>query len=499
MNAYADFGLFAPSTGLAPKPLREHQLRAMGMLRQSLRTGLKRPVCQIATGGGKTRLSAEIVNAALKKGKRVAFTVPAISLVGQTIEAFENEGIRSVGVMQANHVLTDSLQPVQVVSVQTLARRDRPDVDMVIVDEAHLRFTAISDWIKDEPSKVFIGLSATPWARGMAEDYETLIVPVTMQELIDQGYLSPFRVFAPSHPDMSGVAIRNGDYAEAGAADVMGGLVGDVVTTWLARAERRPTLVFAVNRAHASLLVDQFALSGVRMGYCDANTDLVERELLLKQVRRGQLAGIVSIRTMTTGVDAPFVSCIVDAAPTRSEMLHVQKLGRGLRTADDKVDCLILDHADNHARHGFVTDIHHSALLGGKDKTPRTKQEKGEPMPKECGKCGLLKPPKVRECPKCGFVPTRQSEVETEEGELVEITRKPKPTRDDKQRFWSMALCVDQARGKGGRLAKALYKSKWGVWPKGLISEPIKPDGAFESYVRSRQIAYAKSKHRRAA
>jgi DNA repair protein RadD len=489
---------FHPGKGLfaalpAPKPLREHQMRAMGMLREAVRSGKRRIVVQMPTGAGKTRTAAEIVNGVLGKGKRVAFTVPAISLVDQTVDAFEAEGIDAIGVMQANHNRTDHLQPVQVVSVQSLARRACPKVDVVIVDECHQRFTAISNWMEDEPGLTFIGLSATPWAKGMADEWEDLVIPVGMEELIERKLLAPFRVYAPSHPDMSGVRIVNGDYQVDDAAGVMGGLVGDVVQTWIEKARGLPTLVFATNRAHAAQLVEQFAAAGVRMGYCDANVDLIERQVLFAQMARGELAGIVNIGTLTTGVDAD-VRCVVLARPTRSEMLFVQMIGRALRTAPGKDHALILDHADNHLRMGFVTDIAHDTLRSGKDKTLATAKERGEVLPKECGSCGLLKPPKVRTCPKCGFEPKRQSDVEVEDGELVELKRSPKPQKADKQKFWSMACHVDAERGKGGKLAKALYRAKFGVWPKDLSSSPIHPDGEFMSYERSRRIAFAKSK-----
>lgn len=479
----------------APKPLREHQLRAIGMLRQSLRSGVKRPVLQLATGGGKTRIAAEIVAGALGKGNRVAFTVPAISLVDQAVAAFEAEGIYAIGVMQANHVRTNRSEPVQVVSVQTLARRKRPDADVVVVDECHLQFASIRDWIADEPGKAFIGLSATPWQRGMAEDWEQLLIPVRMQELIERGYLAPFRVFAPSHPDLSGVAMRKGDYAEDGAAEVMGGLVADVVTTWREKAERRPTLVFAVNRAHAAQLVEQFAAAGVRMGYCDANVDLVEREYLLGEVERGAMAGIVNIGTLTTGVDAPFISCIVLARPTRSEALFVQMIGRGLRTCDGKADCLVLDHADNHARLGFVTDIHHDRLKSGREKRDKTRAEKGEPLPKECVSCGLLKPPKVRVCPGCGFEPKRQSDIETEDGELIEIAgRKEHASAADKQQFYSELVAIARQRGRSDGWVSWAYRDRFKVWPRGLSRHPLAPSPATIGFVRAKDIRWAKSK-----
>src|SRR5690606_24601194 len=100
-----------------------------------------------------------------------------------TVEAFEREGIDWLGVIQASHPRTDYGAPVQIASVQTLGARSLDvDCDVVVVDECHLRFKVISDWIARAPEKVFIGLSATPWARGMADDWQRLVCPVSMQE-----------------------------------------------------------------------------------------------------------------------------------------------------------------------------------------------------------------------------------------------------------------------------------------------------------------------------
>ncbi|RVT93714.1 DEAD/DEAH box helicase [Sphingomonas crocodyli] len=497
LPAFTGSDLFA--TRSEPKALREHQRNAITLIKQSLLAGNRRIVCQMPTGAGKTVTAAEIIGGALRKGNRVAFTVPAISLVDQTVEAFEGQGVDAIGVIQASHPRTNRAQPVQVVSVQSLAKRVRPEADVVIVDECHMRFKAVSDWMAACPRTVFVGLSATPWARGMADEWHDLVVPVTMADLIGRSFLSPFRVFAPSHPDLSGVKIVAGDYNQDQLGEVMSGrtIVADVVQTWLAKAKGLPTLVFAVDRAHAARLVEQFAEAGIRMGYCDAHVDLIERKLLFARMARGEISGIVNIGTLTTGVDAD-VRCVVLARPTRSEMLFVQMIGRALRTAPGKEDALILDHADNHARLGFVTDIHHPKLLSGASAKQQTKSEKGEPMPKECGSCGLLKPAKVHRCPGCGFAPERQSDVEVEAGELVEM--RGKPTKADmaaKQRFWSMARYVDMERGKGGKLAKALYRERFGVWPKGLHDGPVQPDGAFLGYERSRRIAFAKRRSAR--
>jgi len=490
----ATLPLFAEPT--TARPLRPHQHTALAMLKRSYMAGNRRTVVQLPTGAGKTRLAAEIVSGALSKGRTVAFTVPAISLVDQTVESFALEGIGDVGVMQGNHELRNMAMPVQVCSVQTLAQRGCPDVDVVIVDECHQQFEIIKTWMAKRPDVSFIGLSATPWALGMGDYWQDLVCPVRMAELIEQGFLSPFRVYAPTHPDLSGVRTKAGDYHEGDLSDVMNDrvLVADIVRTWLQLADWQPTLVFAVDRAHARKLQAEFAAAGVQMGYCDAHVDRIERKVLFDQMASGQLAGIVNIGTLTTGVDAD-VRCIVLARPTKSEMLHVQIIGRALRTAPGKTQALILDHADNHARLGFVTEIHHDRLLKGKEKN-RSKKEKGEPLPKECPACHTLKAPKVRECPVCGFEPSAQSDIEPEDGELVEVTKgsKRKPTMADKQAFWSMANYVDRERGKGGKLAKALYRGKYGVWPRDLDPAPVMPSPEFLSYERSRRIAYAKSK-----
>jgi DNA repair protein RadD len=102
-------------------------------------------------------------------------------------------------------------------------------------------------------------------------------------------------------------------------------------------------------------------VAGIAAGYCDAWTDCVERRMLERQFRSGEIKVVCSVRTLTTGIDWP-VSCIIDAAPTKSEILHVQKTGRGLRINPGTEDLLVLDHAGNSLRLGLVTDIGHDCL-----------------------------------------------------------------------------------------------------------------------------------------
>ena len=477
------------------RELRSHQVAAIDGLRQSLGRGSKRVVLQAPTGFGKTLTTAKIIESALAKGNKVLFTVPRLSLVGQAVEEFEREGVRHIGVMQADHPRTDPSAPVQVATVQTLVSRRksvREPFPLVIVDECHEAFKVIYDLMAEWPDSRFVGLSATPWTKGMAKHWQDLVIASTIADLIGAGYLSQFTVFAPDVPDLRGVKVRAGEFAEDDLVGVMGEskIVANVVNTWLEKGEGRPTLVFGINRAHAAQLQAQFERAGVSAGYVDCETDRVSREKLAREFRSGEIKVACSVRTLTTGVDWP-VSCIVDAAPTRSEMLHVQKIGRGLRVNPGTEDCLILDHAGNSLRLGLVTDIHHDKLDDGQKTEADRDKPKAEKLPKPCKNCGALHTgPK---CPACGHMKT-PAEIREAEGELVEITggKVKTYTKAEKQAFWSMALWVDDERAKGGKLAKGLYKGKFGVWPRDLHNGRKAPDFAFLSYEKSRRIAYAK-------
>lgn len=487
------------------KQLHPHQERAIAMLRQSLGRGNRRPMVQAPTGFGKTVLASHIIAGARRKGNRVCFVVPSVSLIDQTVQSFWTDGIRDVGVIQADHPMTDYSKPVQVASIQTLARRniERQDFGLVLVDEAHQLFKSQIRWMESWSAVPFVGLTATPWTRGLGKYYDDLIIAATTQELIDSGYLSPFRVFAPSHPDLSGVKTVAGDYHEGQLSEAMqkGTLVADIVDTWIDRGENRPTLAFCVDRAHAKHVQNQFLQSGVRCGYVDAYTDREERQELAEKFRSGELQVVANVGVLTTGIDWD-VRCIILARPTRSEILFTQIIGRGLRTADGKQDCLILDHSDTHLKLGFVTDIQHKTLNDGKQNESST-QERDEPLPKECSACSYLKPPRVATCPNCGFKPERQSQIEHEAGELEEITSKHQrklnrnTPAEAKADFYAGLLWHSRSKGYKSGWAAHQFREKFGVWPNAYNdTKPAQPNDDVIGWVVHQNIRKAK---RRAA
>jgi DNA repair protein RadD len=476
--------------------LHEHQKLAEAQLRESLRSGHRRPIIQSPTGSGKTVLAAAIVEKALAKGKRVIFTVPKLSLIDQTVERFNEEGIRAIGVIQGYHPGTDGTQPVQVASIQTLRRRELPEADLVLVDEAHEVHDFYREWMaKPEWQHVpFVGLTATPWTKGIGKLYDDLIVPTTTAELIEKEFLSKFKVFAPSHPDLRGVKTVAGDYHEGQLSAVMSEakLTADVVKTWLEKGEDRPTLAFCVDLAHARKLADEFNSAGVSCGYVDAYTDRRARNELGEAFRARHVQVICSVGTLTTGIDWD-VRCIILARPTKSEILYVQIIGRGLRTGVGKDHCLILDHSDTTLKLGFVTDIHHKELNDG---TPNRSAKTGAPeekKPRECPSCKALKNTHV--CPSCGFAPQRQSQLKVRDGELVELDfRKGKKDLGGRQSVYSGLLWYGNSRGYKPGWAAVQYKNAFGAWPDSLAKHPAPPSGELHQWIKSRQIAFAKGR-----
>jgi superfamily II DNA or RNA helicase len=179
-------------------------------------------------------------------------------------------------------------------------------------------------------------------------------------------------------------------------------------------------------------------------------------------------------------------------------MLYVQIIGRALRTAPGKDHALILDHSDTTMRLGFVTDIFHDHLNDGKDKP---KVERKAPLPKECPQCENLKTTKV--CPNCGFESKPPvSQLKEDDRDLVEITAGGKRSAkrvwsmEEKTDFYAQLLGYCRLKGYSEGWAAHKYKEKFEVWPKGVRAAPKTPNLEVSSWIKSRQIAWARSKRR---
>ena len=489
--------------------LRDYQAEAIQNLRRSIGMGNKRPVLMAATGAGKTLMAAEIMRCAVEKGNRCLFVVDSLELVDQAIEAFQAMGL-GVGVIQGHHWMTDYTHMVQVCTAQTLAarlKREREqlegyEVGLVVHDEAHVQHSIRDEMAAMYPHAPVIGLSATPFAKGMGKFYDDLIIAIPMADLIEQGYLCPFKVFAPSEPDLKGVPTgTNGDYhAESASQKYTPSLIADIVKTWKKHGAGRPTIGFACNVAHSKELAKQFQQAGINAahidGYGGSDEHKAHRFETVRAYKEGEIDVLWSVGVLTKGFDAPRTACIIDAQPTKSLSRHIQKWGRGLRIAFQKTDCLILDHAGNAQRNGFPTDELPDVLnTGEKGESKTDRKKKDEPLPKPCPKCSFVKPVGQHKCSNCGFAPEKPSGITVEDGELVEY--RPTYTKVQKLSWLYQINHYRESHGYKPGWAIHKFREKFGEeppvkWPKKTEQPTLEVIG----WLRHQQIKFAKGRGR---
>jgi DNA repair protein RadD len=486
-------------------PLYAYQQTALGRVWEAIEAGETRIMLMLPTGGGKTVLGAHIFAHRGQQGKVSAFHVPLLSLVLQTFERFKQYGLRNIGVIQGRNKWTNPNATLQICSIQTLAarrkngKRELDNLSLCIVDEAHLKHDEIYQLMQEWPDVIFIGLSATPWSKGLGLHWEKLIVCETIAGLIEWGRDHPkeglcqFITYAPGKiPDLGKVKsnIEGNDYDVGALAKVMNdkALIGDVVKTWKEKGEDRPTFCFCVNRAHGKHVNRCFVEAGVASEYMDANTPVAEREEIFKRYRSGVTRIICSIGVLTAGVDED-VRCIIVARPTKSPILWVQIIGRGLRRAEGKDHLLILDHAGNSQRLDTVDKIFFDKLHDGRKGPDLWSDEEREAaalarmaLPKLCPECAAVIARHELKCSQCGHEFKPVSDVKVVEGELVKLGSGEKgrygATFEERRTFYRE--CLGNARQRGWNPASAYYahiqryggiKPPW-EWRQ---LEPLKP------------------------
>lgn len=484
--------------------LRPHQEAVLNELRRGWKQH-KTHLVYANVGFGKTAVAAAITHGFVSRGLRVLFVAPYTTLVNQTAEKFIEYGLEQPGIIWQNHEWTDPSNPVQIASADTLTRRDMPKVDVMIVDECHIRRKRLLEII-DESDFHTIGLSGTPFAKWMGRHYEQLVKVTTMREMIDAGFLSDFEIFAPTKPNLKGVKTSNlaaygADYNELQVAEIMGEatIIGDIVSNWLKRGEDEPTICFCVNVKHANHVTNEFNRCGVNAEVMTAETPVEERKMIVKRFEDGITKIICNVGVLVAGFDSD-VRCIIYARPTKSEMRWIQCLGRGLRTAPGKERCLIFDHSGTVLTLGFPDQIEYDKLVsendGLKQQQAQKEKEKREKKPKECSKCNFMKPAGVYICPKCGHKPLAGEDVEVDDTrELERLNGKEKKwTMEEKQSWYSMFLGQCKTKGYKEGWAANKYKEKFGVWPKGLKRIPKAASPEFNAYIKHLNIKFAKSK-----
>ncbi|WP_437661192.1 DEAD/DEAH box helicase [Sorangium sp. So ce1182] len=357
--------------------LRDYQHKAVERAREGIAAGRRRPLIVAPTGSGKTVIACAIVEGAARKENRTLFVAHRMELIQQVSAKLDEIGIDH-GIIKAGHPRVRPRLPVQVGSVQTLARRigkaNSPEEPyrLIIVDEAHhVTASSYKAVLDASPGAVVLGLTATPYradGTALGDVFNDLVEVTTLADLIESGHLVEPRVFARAMPDLSGVRRVGNDYNIGQLAQVMdcAELVDDIVDAWRQKAEGRLTVAFAVSIKHSQHIAEAFNRVGVAAGHVDGEMPAAERAAVLARLASGELRVVANCAILTEGWDMPQCSCVILARPTQSRSLWKQMCGRALRPAPEvgKVDCLILDHSGCYRRFGFLPDPEEHSLRG---------------------------------------------------------------------------------------------------------------------------------------
>lgn len=418
--------------------LRDYQTKIIDDVRSLFFNGVKRVLVQAPTGSGKTAIMAHVAKTSADQGMTTWFVVHRRELVKQSLKAFELEGINA-GVVSADWPRLHYAK-AQICSIQTIIRClgaiKKPH--LVCFDECH--HVAARSWMKVfnfVPEAFKIGLTATPErldGHGLKDYFDKIVSGPSIQSLTDQGFLSPYKLYAPSGIDLSGVRTQMGDYVKSDlstAADKPT-ITGNAISEYLKLAPGKRAVVFCVSLEHSRHVVEQFNAAGIKAEHVDGESSIQERDGAIERFARGETLVLSNVDLFGEGFDLPAIEVAILLRPTQSLALYLQQVGRSLRPFPGKSSAVILDHAGNCERHGLPDEDRQWSLEGHRDKKKSVQQVRI----KVCPKCYAAMPTGSSYCKYCGYVFTAQErEVAHAEGNLAEVD----VAAIKKRRAWEVA------------------------------------------------------------
>jgi len=392
--------------------LRYYQKDAVENVLTYLEEKQGNPLVVLPTGSGKTHVLAELCRLLSEKDSEVKILI--ISHVKEILtqdykqlKKFVPEdliGIYSSGLNSFER------KKYTIASIQSIYKFGRTfkDYTYIIIDEAHLipptgegRYKT---FFKGMPQARIIGLTATPFrlGHGWLTDnhlFDKIVYDTDIVELISKGFLSQVTTKEPGFEmPTENLKIVAGDFSkrslqvELDREEISKKILLEVIKY---KDTRKKWLIFAIDIAHAENINTILNNLGIRSAAIHSKLDF-DRTLLTDLYKEGLIQSLVSVETLTTGFDVPDVDLIALMRPTQSPVLHVQMIGRGMRIAPNKENCLVLDFAGNTKRLGPINDVY-----------VKTKNEKSDKkgkgsFTKTCPECKEILAIKTKECP-CGY------------------------------------------------------------------------------------------------
>lgn len=408
--------------------LRDYQEEIVSTVRNRMKAGVRSLLVQAPTGSGKTLLTAFMLKTAASKGLTSWFVLHRRELCKQSILAFDSVGMR-FGVA-ANGFPEDPRQLVQICSVQSLAKRwhkmTRPK--LIVWDECHHMAAASWDTLhRSQPQAFHIGLTATPErldGTGLEKYFTEMIKGPSVEWLIQNKFLSPYRLYAPASISTEGIHTRMGDFskAELNVAADKPTITGNAIREYSKLGAGKRAVVFCVSVEHSKHVVSQFQAAGIPAAHVDGETDVSERDAAIKKFETGEILVLSNVELFGEGFNLPAIEVAILLRPTQSLGLYLQQVGRSLRPAPGKNEAIILDHAGNVSRHGLPDDERDWSLAGRSGR--KSSADGTAASVRVCPGCFAAQFAGATVCKFCGLAfELKPREVEQVDGDLTEVDK----------------------------------------------------------------------------
>ncbi len=251
---------------------------------------------------------------------------------------------------------------VTVASVATVSRPEHIKrlkaigYGLIVTDEAHRSAAASYQTVYEAlPDAFHLMVTATPdRLDGKLISDKPPLYSASIIDMIQDGYLCDLRAVAiRTETTLDDIHTEMGDYKVSELANAIDTLPRNrrIVEAYKEHASGRRAICFAVTVAHAQNLATAFSLQGIPSGVVTGETPIEERNRLYRALGTGAINVLTNVNVLTEGFDLPLVDCVIMARPTQSRVLFVQSMGRGLRLAPGKQDCILLDITDNCLKH----------------------------------------------------------------------------------------------------------------------------------------------------
>lgn len=443
--------------------LRHYQSRIIKEINETWKKGNKRPLVCLPTGSGKTVLAADLAYRVTENKKTSWFIVHRRELLKQTIEAFDNFNIPR--------------KRVHIGMVRSILKKGYPDPDLIVFDECHhLGARTWRNIVETYPETHVVGLTATPArldGKSLGDVFDDLLEGPTTPELIEQGYLSPYKMIVADVANLEGLKRRGADFELRDAADRLmdRAVYGNIVKTYKKYGNKQ-AIYFCTTIKHSEATAEAFRKAGIRAEHFDGKTPTKKRDQLIKDFRSAKIQILSNCELIGEGFDMPDCDIIGMLRPTESLTIFLQQVGRALRPRKGKTAVLI-DHVGNIKRHGSPSEPR-NWTLEGKIQTGRAITEEGEFYIRYCENCFAAYEVSQPKCPVCGTEYKRTRE-EIENIKEVEM-RILEEEELEKERRWAISPKAEEqaksysdfctiARHKGYKKGWAYHRAKKrGYW-----------------------------------